>query len=167
MLLIMFNFFRSLTAHPAKAANIVWRKRCLRSIIVEIFQFREFEQYSMMSGKVLLPIKMAEKYTNNANSHQLVKPWWTSRSCSMVSCPRRPSHIYLSSRSIYTIVPGKPRNSQIICSHHHHEHQHHHHDRPQLTWEEERRVKAPGELHLSLCWSSTAKVTWGGKHLRF
>ena len=53
-----------------------------------------------------------------------------------------------------------------MWGHHHHEHQYHHHDKPQFTWEEERRVKAPGELHLSLCWSSTAKVTWGGRTLK-
>ena len=123
----------------------------------------------MVSGKVLLPMKMAEKYTNNANSHQLVKPWWTSRSCSMVSCPRRPSHIYLRSWGVSDNIhkhPGKARNSQIMCSPHHHGHQYHDLDGPQLTWEEERRVKAPGELHLSLCWSSTAKVTWGGGTLK-
>ena len=50
MLLIMFNFFRSLTAHPAQATNIVWRKRCLWSIIVEIFQFRELEKYGVWKG---------------------------------------------------------------------------------------------------------------------
>ena len=126
---------------------------------------------SMVSGKVLVPMKMAEKYTNNASSHQLVKPWWTSRSCSMVSSSRRPSHIYLSSRSIYTSLHLYLESHEILRScvvliTMNNEHQYHDHDGPQFTWEEERRVKAPGELHLSLCWSSTARVTWGGGTLK-
>ena len=61
-------------------------------------------------------MKMAEKYTNNANSHQLVKPWWSSRSYSMVSCSRCPSHIYLSSRSIYTSLHLYLESHEILRS---------------------------------------------------